>query len=337
MVLVAGWCGLRFGELVALRRRHVDLLHRTIASRVPSSSSPATSSAGRRRRPAAGRGASSIPDPLVPVLEAHLDQFAEPGPDGYVFVGPQGGLPTSANFGKLWRKARDEVGVTASFHDLRHVAGTLAAQTGATTREVQRRLGHASPDAAHRYQHAAERREKELADRLAAMMPEGWTRAPIAQTTSSAARHRHLAGISSRRLAASQADSAGSIPVTRSDRTWSLSWPDSSRWRSWSPNRRAWHDGARQSPVWTSDRCKLKDVSGQPSGGDGPDPRSLTCVEGDGQSTPVRFDLLPAEVQRHIRRIMRERRRAALRAHLEGRRLQASELVEPHTTHRPAA
>lgn len=63
--------------------------------------------------------------------------------------------------------------MTAPFHDLRHVAGTLAAQTGATAREVQRRLGHASPDAAHRDQHAAQRREKELAERLAAMMPEG--------------------------------------------------------------------------------------------------------------------------------------------------------------------
>ena len=27
LILLAAWCGLRFGELAALQRRHVDLLH----------------------------------------------------------------------------------------------------------------------------------------------------------------------------------------------------------------------------------------------------------------------------------------------------------------------
>lgn len=173
MVLVAGWCGLRFGELVALRRRHIDLLHRTI--RVDGAVVRLQDGTMLYKAPktAAGRRTVTIPAPLVQVLEVHLDRFAEQGADGYVFVGPKGGLPTSANFGKLWRKARDEVGVDASFHDLRHAAGTMFAQTGATTREIQGRLGHASRDAADRYQHAAQRREQELADRLAAMMPEG--------------------------------------------------------------------------------------------------------------------------------------------------------------------
>lgn len=63
-------------------------------------------------------------------------------------------------------------GVTGvRFHDLRHAAGTMAAQAGATERELQARLGHASPAAARRYQHAAQRRDEELAERLGAMMP----------------------------------------------------------------------------------------------------------------------------------------------------------------------
>lgn len=37
---------------------------------------------------------------------------------------------------------------------LRHLAGTLAASTGAGTKELMHRLGHASPQAALRYQHA---------------------------------------------------------------------------------------------------------------------------------------------------------------------------------------
>jgi hypothetical protein len=53
-----------------------------------------------------------------------------------------------------------------TIYDLRHAAGTLAAWAGATTRELMARLGHASPRAALRYQHAAQSRDRDLADRL---------------------------------------------------------------------------------------------------------------------------------------------------------------------------
>ncbi len=46
------------------------------------------------------------------------------------------------------------------FHDLRHSALTLAAATGA---ELQALAGHASPQAAMRYQHATQDRAKALA------------------------------------------------------------------------------------------------------------------------------------------------------------------------------
>lgn len=59
---------------------------------------------------------------------------------------------------------------TLHLHDLRHAAGTLAAQTGATTRELMARLGHASPAGAQRYQHAAERRDVAIAAGLEAML-----------------------------------------------------------------------------------------------------------------------------------------------------------------------
>jgi integrase len=41
------------------------------------------------------------------------------------------------------------------FHDLRHTAGTLSAQAGATLKELMARIGHSTPRAAMRYQHAA--------------------------------------------------------------------------------------------------------------------------------------------------------------------------------------
>jgi integrase len=50
------------------------------------------------------------------------------------------------------------------FHDLRHSALTLAAATGATVAELQALAGHASPQAAMRYQHATQDRARALAE-----------------------------------------------------------------------------------------------------------------------------------------------------------------------------
>jgi integrase len=49
------------------------------------------------------------------------------------------------------------------FHDLRHVANTLTAASGASTKELMHRMGHASPEAALRSQHAARDRDAAIA------------------------------------------------------------------------------------------------------------------------------------------------------------------------------
>ena len=51
-------------------------------------------------------------------------------------------------------------------HDLRHTGAAFAAQTGATIAELMGRLGHTTPGAAMRYQHAAADRDAEIARRL---------------------------------------------------------------------------------------------------------------------------------------------------------------------------
>jgi integrase len=52
------------------------------------------------------------------------------------------------------------------FHDLRHTGTTLAAATGASTKELMVRMGHASPRAALIYQHATQERDRVIADAL---------------------------------------------------------------------------------------------------------------------------------------------------------------------------
>ncbi|HTX00161.1 MAG TPA: tyrosine-type recombinase/integrase [Acidimicrobiales bacterium] len=74
---------------------------------------------------------------------------------------------------RIWKPATEAVGLKGlRFHDLRHTAGTLAARTGATTKELMGRLGHASPQAAMVYQHAAADRDRLIAEGLDAMAAE---------------------------------------------------------------------------------------------------------------------------------------------------------------------
>lgn len=61
---------------------------------------------------------------------------------------------------------------TFHFHDRRHTGNTLAAGTGASTRELMARMGHASARAALIYQHASEERDVLIAERLSAMTDE---------------------------------------------------------------------------------------------------------------------------------------------------------------------
>jgi integrase len=68
---------------------------------------------------------------------------------------------------KVWYPARDAAGrPDLRFHDLRHTGAVLAASTGATLAELMARLGHSTPGAAMRYQHAAKGRDAEIAAAL---------------------------------------------------------------------------------------------------------------------------------------------------------------------------
>jgi integrase len=108
---------------------------------------------------------------LIADLDRHLAQHTEPDADAYVFTSSQGDPLERSNFrNRVWLPATARLGLDGlRFHDLRHTAGTLAARTGATTKELMARLGHASPQAAMAYQHAAQDRDRLIADRLAAM------------------------------------------------------------------------------------------------------------------------------------------------------------------------
>ena len=170
LVLTSAFAGLRWGELMGLQRRDIDLSAATI--RVERQvlevgghlqEGPPKTDAGRRT--------VAVPMVLVPELRTHLDRFTGPEATSRVFVGRSGVTPRASNFGVTWRDARARAGrPDLHFHDLRHFANTLAAAAGASTKELMARLGHSSPAAALRYQHATQERDRVIADQMDGMI-----------------------------------------------------------------------------------------------------------------------------------------------------------------------
>ena len=177
-VLLAAFCSLRRGELLGLVRSDFDLMHKRVTVRRAVVSLRDGSLIVGEPKTAAGRRTVAIPSVILPDIEIHLDQFAEPGADGRVFLGERG-APLRANvLQKEWNKARNVVGLEhLHIHDLRHSGNTWAAATGASTAELMARMGHASPAAAIRYQHATADRDQAIADAVSRIASE--TRAPV--------------------------------------------------------------------------------------------------------------------------------------------------------------
>ena len=69
----------------------------------------------------AGARTVAFPADIVPELADHLERFADPKPNGFVFIGPKGGRLRRSNFREVWNRARGAVGLPElHFHDLRH-------------------------------------------------------------------------------------------------------------------------------------------------------------------------------------------------------------------------
>jgi integrase len=175
MVLLAGFCGLRLGELLGLERRHVNLLRGLLTVEQQEHQLRNGELVIGPPKSAAGRRTIALPPFLVPEIEAHLAAFTAPRPDGRVFPGEKGGPLRRHVVQKHWERARGAVDLPEGFrfHDLRHTANALTAATGASTRDLMFRMGHASAQAALRYQHATRQRDTEIAKSLGELVEAG--------------------------------------------------------------------------------------------------------------------------------------------------------------------
>ncbi|MFJ6459931.1 tyrosine-type recombinase/integrase [Streptomyces sp. NPDC091387] len=169
LVLLAAFSGLRWGELVGLRRRDLDLSAGALRVRRNIAELHNGTRLVKEPKSAAGKRTVAIPAVIHEELATHLTVYAEPGAEGRVFVGAKGATPRRNHFNRLWRKACDLAGIKGlHFHDLRHTGNTLAAATGASTRELMTRMGHSTARAALIYQHATAERERLIGNAVSA-------------------------------------------------------------------------------------------------------------------------------------------------------------------------
>lgn len=138
LTLVLGYCGLRFGEAAALRRKHVgdrELTIRASATHVTGKGIVESTTKTKRTRHV------PIPGPVWERLKAELPD----DPNALVFPRRRGGLLPIEEYRREFDKACAEVGIEGLVpHGLRHTTASLAISAGANVKVVQRMLGHAT-------------------------------------------------------------------------------------------------------------------------------------------------------------------------------------------------
>jgi integrase len=182
IVLLAGWCGFRLGEVLAFRRRHVttstqdghQVMWIEVEKQVQSRGSGVREETPKS---SAGERAVPVPSALQPVVADHLKTI-DKHPDTLLFPRQDTGnqLHNPNTVRKRFNKARDAA-IAAdksrrarlagfTFHGLRHSCLTRIGQAGATLADLMAYAGHSDVDSVLIYQHSEKQRLAALAEQL---------------------------------------------------------------------------------------------------------------------------------------------------------------------------
>lgn len=169
LVLLAGWCGLRYGEVSELRRKDFNAdcsvvsVSRGVTHRQGQCLIGSTKTGEQERM-------VTIPPHIRDDVKAHLARFVAKGDEALLFTPARGGCHLNDRvFNKdVFQKAAKDIGrEDLSAHDLRRFAGTKNAAVSSLA-ENMARLGHKTVDAALRYQHSQDGRDAIVAASLSA-------------------------------------------------------------------------------------------------------------------------------------------------------------------------
>ena len=170
LILLATFASMRFGELGALTRSSIDLETGLIEiTEAASELADGTRVVGRAedgRRPPHRRRTRVLHDDLRRICGTRTGGAARTG-----LRRARRRAAAAKQLVEDVARATAQLGLGhLHFHDLRHTGNTLAAATGASTKELMSRMGHSSSRAALIYQHATAERELEIAQRLSDMV-----------------------------------------------------------------------------------------------------------------------------------------------------------------------
>ncbi|AIK67750.1 integrase [Mycobacterium phage Piro94] len=176
-VYVLAWTSLRFGELIELRRKDIMDDGETMrfrvrrgATRVGRKISVGNTKTVRSKRPV------TVPPHVAAMVREHMADRTKmnKGPEALLVTTTKGERLSKAAFTRSLKKGYAKIGRTdLRVHDLRAVGATLAARSGATTKELMARLGHTTPRMAMKYQMASEARDVEIAKKMSELAGAG--------------------------------------------------------------------------------------------------------------------------------------------------------------------
>jgi integrase len=144
-IYVAAYGGLRWAELVGLKRKRVNLLRRRlhVAETLSDVNGELiwTGTKNHQTRDVA------LPGFVVGGLAEHLNRYTAPDPDALVFT-TESGTPLRSNFRRnIWLPATSETNLDGlTPHHLRHTCASMLISEGAHPRQVMEQLGHSSID-----------------------------------------------------------------------------------------------------------------------------------------------------------------------------------------------
>jgi len=137
LILVLGYCGLRYGEATALRVSDVDGGKINVSKSVTF-----VTGRGLVEGPTKGKTNRTVPVPAF-LAKLLVTEIGDRPAEALLFEGRRGGWLTVGELRWAFDPAATAIGVEGlTPHELRHTAASLAIATGANIKVVQRLLGH---------------------------------------------------------------------------------------------------------------------------------------------------------------------------------------------------
>lgn len=170
---IMAWCALRYAEVSELRVKDIDdgsdgmVIHvrrsAPLVDGVPVVKQGSKSDAGTRD--------VWVPPHVAVAIRKRLNAI-DKHPNTLVVTNFRGERLPRATFTKAFKSALPPAKSDMNVHALRHTGAVLAAQAGASTFEVQERLGHTTPGMAMQYQHPMAGRQRAISERLSQLQPD---------------------------------------------------------------------------------------------------------------------------------------------------------------------